>query len=101
MKDQIKIITDSKILRGWLDSVPRGEYNKHKAALVYVCGVKAHTLSNWLYGNCRIPASAKRLINAYTSLVSGREIFTIAKPDEFAKVAADITIQCLITPNEI
>ena len=80
MKNQIKDLTDSNILRGWLDSLPRAEYNKHKSALVDVCAEKDSKIQNWIYGRCKVPNSAKLLINAYTLQVSGKEIFTIAKP---------------------
>lgn len=81
MKNQIKDLTDSKILRGWLDSVPRAEYNKHKDALVVVSAENRSKVCNWLYGRCKVPNSAKILINQYTLQVSGKEIFTIAKPE--------------------
>ncbi len=80
MKNQIKDLTDSNILRGWLDSLPRAEYNKHKAGLVVACAENRSKILNWIYGRCKVPNSAKKLINAYTLQVSGREIFTIAKP---------------------
>lgn len=85
MKNQIKDLTDSNILRGWLDSMPRAEYNKHKSALVEVCAENRFKILNWLYGRCRVPNSAKKLINAYTLQVSGKEIFTIAKPEDMAE----------------
>lgn len=91
MKNQIKDLTDSNILRGWLDSMPRADYNKHKTALVYVCAENKYTFLNWLYGRCRIPNSAKKLINAYTLQVSGKEIFIIAKPEGLADVSSSIT----------
>lgn len=84
-KKQIKDLTDSKILRGWLDSRPRAEYNKHKAALVDVCSENRYKIQNWLYGRCKVPNSAKKLINAYTIQISGEEIFTIAKPEELTE----------------
>lgn len=77
MKNQIKDLTDANILRDWLDSLPRAEYAKHKAGLVETCAERRTTFLNWLYGRCRVPNSAKKLINAYTLKVSGREIFTI------------------------
>ncbi len=80
MKNQIKDLTDSNILRGWLDSLPRAEYNKHKAGLVVACAENRSKILNWIYGRCKVPNSAKKLINAYTLQVSGREIFTIARP---------------------
>lgn len=82
MKNQIKDLTDSKILRSWLDSLPRADYNKHKDALVDTCSENRYTFLNWLYGRCRIPNTAKKLINMYTLQVSGVEIFKIAKPVE-------------------
>lgn len=81
MKNQIKDLTDSNILRGWLDSMPRGEYNKHKTALVDVCSENRYKILNWLYGRSRVPNTAKKLINAYTLQVSGKEIFNITKPE--------------------
>jgi len=81
MKNQIKDLTDSNILRCWLDSLPRAEYNKHKAGLVVACAENRSKILNWIYGRCKVPNSAKKLINAYTLQVSGREIFTIAKPE--------------------
>ena len=81
MKNQIKDLTDSNILRGWLDSMPRAEYNKHKAGLVVACCESRNKVLNWIYGRCRVPNTAKKLINAYTLEVSGREIFTIARPE--------------------
>lgn len=81
MQNEIKHPTDAEILRHWLDySVPRGEYNKQKNRLVQECLVTVSTFNNWLYGKCRIPDSAKRDINRVTLEVSGKEIFTIAKP---------------------
>lgn len=81
MQNEIKHLTDAKILRHWLDySVPRGEYNKLKKRLVEECLVSASTFKNWLYGKCRIPESGKRDINRVTLEYSGTEIFTIAKP---------------------
>ncbi len=85
MKNQIKDLTDSNILRGWLDSMPRGEYNKHKAALVSVCAENRYKILNWMYGRCKVPNSAKILINAYTLQVSGKEIFKIGKPEELTE----------------
>ena len=80
MRDEIKHLTDSEILRQWLDSVPRGDYNNQKVRLVNECLVSTSTFNNWLYGKCRIPNSGKRDINRVTFEVSGIEIFTIAKP---------------------
>lgn len=80
MKNQIKDLTDSYILREWLNSLPRAEYNKHKLALVDVCAERESKIFNWIYGRCKVPNTAKKLINAYTLQVSGKEIFTIAKP---------------------
>ncbi len=80
MKNQIKDLTDSNILRGWLDSLPRAEYSKHKTGLVVACAENRSKILNWIYGRCKVPNSAKKLINAYTLQVSGREIFTIAMP---------------------
>ena len=85
MKNQIKDLTDSNILRGWLDSLPRAEYNKHKAGLVGACAESRSKILNWIYGRCKVPNSAKKLINAYTLQVSGKEIFTIAKPEEMTE----------------
>lgn len=84
MKNQIKDLTDSNLLRGWLDSVPRCEYNKHKMGLVVACAVYKHTFLNWLYGRCRVPNSAKKLINAYTLQVSGRELFPLPSEADIA-----------------
>lgn len=84
MKNQIKDLTDSNILRDWLDSMPRGEYNKHKVALVAVCAENKSKILNWIYGRCKVPNSAKKLINAYTLQVSGKEIFTIAMSEDMA-----------------
>ncbi len=81
MKNQIKDLTDSNILRAWLDSLPRAEYNKHKAGLVVACSESRSKILNWIYGRCRVPNSAKVLINAYTLQVSGKEIFAIAQPE--------------------
>lgn len=80
MQNDVKHLTDAEKLRYWLDSVPRGEYNKQKSRLVEECLVSASTFNNWLYGKCRIPDSGKRDINRVTLEVSGEEIFTIAKP---------------------
>lgn len=80
MKNQIKDLTDSNILRNWLDYLPHAEYNKHKRALVGVCSENFSKIENWIYGRCKVPNTAKKLINAYTLQVSGKEIFTIAKP---------------------
>lgn len=81
MQNEIKHPTDAEILRHWLDySVPRGDYNKQKSRLVVECLVPVSTFNNWLYGKCRIPDSGKRDINRVTLEVSGKEIFTIAKP---------------------
>lgn len=85
MKNQIKDLTDSNILRGWLDSLPRAEYNKHKAGLVVACAESTSKILNWIYGRCKVPNSAKKLINAYTLQVSGKEIFTIARPEELTE----------------
>ena len=85
MKNQIKDLTDSNILRGWLDSLPRADYNKHKAGLVVACAETRSKIQNWIYGRCKVPNSAKKLINAYTLQVSGKEIFTIAKPEELTE----------------
>jgi len=65
--------------------MPRREYNKHKAALVAVCAENRHKILNWIYGRCKVPNPAKKLINAYTLQVSGKEIFTIAVPEEIAE----------------
>ena len=81
MKNQIKDLTDSNILRGWLDSLPRAEYNKHKSGLVFACSENKSKILNWIYGRCKVPNSAKKLINAYTLEVSGKEIFTIVSPE--------------------
>lgn len=85
MKNQIKDLTDSNILRSWLDSLPRAEYNKHKAGLAVACAESRSKILNWIYGRCKVPNSAKKLINAYTVQVSGKEIFTIAKPEELTE----------------
>lgn len=85
MKNQIKDLTDSNILRAWLDSMPRGEYSKHKAGLVIACAVRSYTFLNWLYGRCGINNSAKKLINAYTLQVSGREIFRLPSEEDLSK----------------
>lgn len=85
MKNQIKDLTDSNILRSWLDSLPRAEYNKHKAGLVVACAESRSKILNWIYGRCKVPNSAKKLVNAYTVQVSGKEIFTIAKPEELTE----------------
>ena len=42
-------------------------------------------IPNWIYGRRKVPNSAKKLINAYTLVVSGKEIFTIAKPEELTE----------------
>lgn len=84
MKKEINQLTDAEKLRHWLDySVPRGEYNKQKRRLVEACLVSVSTFNNWLYGKCRIPYSAKRDINRVTLEVSGIEIFTIVKLEEY------------------
>lgn len=80
MQNGNKHLADDKILRQWLDTIPRGEYNKVLSKLVDACLVPMSTLKNWRYGNCRIPAAGKRDINTVTKEVSGVEIFTIARP---------------------
>lgn len=80
-----KCITDAKILREWLESVPFGKYNAVKQQLVEKCLIPGTTLSNWIYGKCRIPMAAKRDINEISMLVSGREIFTVVKPKNNSK----------------
>ncbi len=82
MQNGIKHLTDAEILRRWLDTIPRGEYNTVISKLVDACLVPYSTFRNWRYGNCRIPAAGKRDINTVTREVSGIEIFTIAKPEE-------------------
>ena len=89
MKNQIKDLTDSNILRSWLDSLPRAEYNKHKTGLVVACGESKSKILNWIYGRCKVPNSANILINAYALRVSGKEIFTIAKPEEMTEGVSD------------
>lgn len=79
-QNEIKHLTDAEILRQWLDSVPRGDYNKQKQRLVEECLVSVSTFKNWLYGKCRIPEAGKRDINRVTLEYSGFRIFTIAKP---------------------
>lgn len=81
MQNGIKQPTDAEILRNWLATIPRGEYNTVISKLVDACLISLSTLRNWRYGNCRIPASGKRDINTITREVSGIEIFTIAKPE--------------------
>lgn len=84
MKKEVNHLTDAEKLRHWLDyCVPRGEYNKQKARLVEACLVPVSTFNNWIYGKCRIPNSAKRDINRITLEVSGMEIFTIVKLEEY------------------
>lgn len=81
MKSGNKFLTDAEKLRHWLDfSIPRGEYGKMKRHLAQECLVSDNTFKNWLYGQSRMPESAKRDINRVTMEYSGKEIFTIAKP---------------------
>lgn len=75
-------LTDAQILRGWLDTIPHGEYNKRKKQLVEACAVSLATLHNWLYGQSRITKAGKRDINKFALEVSGHEIFPVAKPGE-------------------
>ena len=91
MKNGIKHLTDDETLRHWLDTIPRGEYNKVIAKLVASCLVSRSTFRNWRYGNCRIPDAGKRDINAVTREVSGVEIFTIAKPETTTEGVSGIT----------
>lgn len=74
-------LTDAEILRRWLDTIPRGEYNNVIARLVETCLIPIHTLRNWRYGNCRIPEAGKRDINIVTREVSGIEIYKIVMPE--------------------
>lgn len=80
-----KFATDAQILRHWLESLPYCQYNNTKRRIVETCLVTVHTLRNWLYGNCRIPMSAKRDINSISLELSGVEIFTIVKPGNNSK----------------
>lgn len=82
MQKGIKRHTDDEILRRWLETIPRGEYNSVIAKLLAACLVSHSTFRNWRYGNCRIPDAGKRDINTVTREVSGIEIFTIVKPEE-------------------
>lgn len=54
MEQEIRPLTPNEILRGWLDSLPRKDYNKTKHLLVDACLVPLHTVNNWVYGNCSI-----------------------------------------------
>lgn len=85
MQNGIKHLSDDKILRDWIDSIPRGKYNAVIAELLDECLVSRFTLSNWRYGRCRIPATGKRDINRVSLRHSGKEIFTIVKPGQSPK----------------
>ena len=87
MKKENKHHSDDEILRGWLESVPYRSYNKTRHLLVARCNVSRSTFDNWYYGRCRIPGSAKVLINSVTMQISGEEIFTIAQPPEICPSA--------------
>ena len=85
MEQEIRPLTPNEILRGWLDSLPRKDYNKTKHLLVDACLVPLHTVNNWVYGNCSIRPASQRDINRVSLQVSGKEIFTIPKPEGGAK----------------
>lgn len=77
-----KVSSDGEVLRHWLNfSVSRGDYNNVKRRLVEECLIKPHILNNWIYGLSRIPEAGKRDINRVTMEISGKEIFTVAKPE--------------------
>lgn len=82
---EIKRHTEAYILRQWLDTIPRGDYNKIMSLLFARCLVNKSTFANWRYGRCRIPEASKRDINSVTQEISGIEIFTIAKPEEMTE----------------
>lgn len=75
MEQEIRPLTPNEILRGWLDSLPRKDYNKTKHLLVDACLVPLHTVNNWVYGNCSIRPASQRDINRVSLQVSGKEIF--------------------------
>lgn len=81
MKTRLRQNAEGEILRQWLDTIPRGQYNNVKDRLVSECLIQKHTLNNWIYGICRIPDAGKRDINRVTLEISGIEIFTIAKSE--------------------
>lgn len=72
---------DTKILREWLGSMPRRDYNKIQLLLVEECLAPLTTIRNWIYGTCRsIPMHAKRDINRVARELSGHDIFVIVPP---------------------
>lgn len=73
---------DAKKLRDWIATIPYGQYNAVINTLVERCLISKSTLSNWRFGNCRIPMSGKRDINSVSMEISGIEIFRIEIPEE-------------------
>lgn len=72
-----KFPADANILRGWLDSIPFGQYNAVKWRIVDTCEVPMTTLNNWIYGTCRIPDERKIILNGISKEISGKELFDI------------------------
>ena len=54
---------DTQKLRDFMYNLPYCEYNATREKLVAACKIPSHTFTNWLQGNCRIPALAKDRIN--------------------------------------
>lgn len=82
MNKENNTLTDGEKLRYWLDfSVCRGNFNNVVSRLVSVCMVSTTTFNNWRYGRCRIPAAAKRDMNQVAVELTGKEIFTVVKPE--------------------
>ncbi len=63
---------DSLALKAYIDSIPFSEYAEVKKKIIEGCLIKAHTLSNWQYGLCRIPNLHKAKIEE----IIGRKIFS-------------------------
>lgn len=90
MEKELNTLSDDKILRDWIDTLPIGKYNKIINLLVERCLVNRTTFRNWRYGNCRIPMAAKRDINSVTREISGFDIFKIALPANRTEGASDV-----------
>lgn len=69
--DSINLKKDAFALKDYIDHIPYIEYAETKRKIIEGCMIKPHTLSNWMYGLCRIPDLHKAKIEE----IAGQKIF--------------------------